>query len=434
MAESQRSRDRAPAGIGSERSTRTVHRTRRLDASTLALVIIALAAGYGQFGAVASLDEVARHFGHAAAGNTFTGVVGLSGTTLGVGLAVLRISSLAALPLSSLADRFGRKGVLVRVAIVGLSLTALAAGSPSYWAFVAFFALARPLLSATTTLVQVVTVELSSPSVRVYRLAWIAAGAGAGAGLSAILHGILPGANGFRILFATAAIPALAIIPLLRRVPEPDPHHHAGEEVVARLGVVPPHFRKRMLIVGVITVVVGIISGPANGFAFVYGEGVLKISRHVVALVVLLSALTGLAGLFVGRWLADRLGRRWTVAIGVIATAITSTLAYSGGTSSFIVGYMIGVFSGGLLAPAAAALTTEIFPHATRATAAGWVVVAGVVGAVVGLMAFGFAGDVSHTTVTVNSLRIPALVTFLPTLPLLFLLRYLPETRGAEID
>jgi MFS family permease len=171
--------------------------------SALALVLIAVAAGYGSFGAVASLDEVAQHFGHAVSNGNFQDVVGLSGTTLGLGLAILRLASLAALPLTSLADRWGRKSMLMRVSILGLALTALAAGSPSYWAFVACFALARPLLTASTPLLQVTTVELSSPERRVYRLAWLAAGAGVGAGLSAIVHGVLPGSFAFRILFAT---------------------------------------------------------------------------------------------------------------------------------------------------------------------------------------------------------------------------------------
>jgi MFS family permease len=204
--------------------------------------------------------------------------------------------------------------------------------------------------------------------------------------------------------------------------------------VRARLGAVPREHWRKLSIVAALTLMLGIITGPANGFAFVYGESVLKISRHDVALVVALSAFTGLAGLVLGRALADRVGRRGTFAIGVVASAITSTFAYSGGSSSFVVGYMTGVFAAAVLAPAAAALVTEIFPHAVRATVGGWVVVAGVIGAIAGLVFFGYVGDVARATVAINSLRVPAILTFLPTLPLLGLLRYLPETRGVLID
>ncbi len=416
-------------------------------------MLIAVAAGYGQFGAVASLGEVAHYFGAAARRGSVQDIAGLSGTVIGVGLVIIRLSSLMALPLASLADRWGRKKVLRRVAIAGLLTTAIAAGSPSYWAFVAFFAFARPLLTASMTLLGVLTVELSTSHQRVRRLAWIAAGAGGGAGFSAILHGVLPGANAFRILFATAALPALAVAPLLRRLHENEGATPALGELQARLGAVPRAYRHQMWIVAILTAVVGVISGPANGYAFVYGENILHIARHEVALVVFLSAATGIGGLFAGRWFADRYGRRWTVAVGTLATAATSLLAYSGGRGNFIAGYMCGVFAAAVLAPAASALTNEIFPHAFRATAAGWVVVAGVLGAIMGLLVFSLVFDAtsaSHVATfhgtylplerivpmktNVNALRIPAIVTFLPTLPLLLLLHRLPESRGAEID
>jgi MFS family permease len=407
---------------------------RRTDEAAFSLFLIAIAAAFGQFVAVASLAEVASHFGHSVSGTSFRDVVGLSSSVVALGLAILRLSSIAALPLTSLADRFGRIKVLRRVAIVGLVMTALAAGSPSYWSFVAIFAVARPLLSATNTLVQVVTVETSTPNSRATRLAWIAAGAGIGAGTAAVMHGLLPGANAFRLLFALALIPALAIKPLLRRIPEPEAHFHLAEEHMTHLGAVPKAYRGELAVVATLAAVVGVITGPANGFAFVYGEGVLGISRHEVAVVVLISGVSGLLGLLIGRALADRIGRRVTVAIGTVATAVISTIAYSGGKPSFVAGYLVGVFAAALLAPAASALTTEIFPHSMRATAGGWVVVAGVLGATIGILFFGYVGDVVGSSVTVNALRVPAIVTFLPTLPLLLLLRTLPESRGVEID
>ena len=409
-----------------EQSTAT-----RVTRVTLVLFFIAMASGFAQFGAVASLNDVAHHFGHHTNAKTLQSVVGLSGSILGVGLAVLRLASLASLPLAALADRSGRVVILRRTLWIGLLITALASLSPSYWFFVACFALARPLLSATSTLTQVVTVELSSTSRRIHRLVIIAAGAGSGAGLSAVLHGFIRGSNSFRWLFALALVP-LAVMPRLTKS-LPEPTHRRDELLLTRVGSVHRQWRPRLYAVAAISFGVGVISGPANGFAFVYGEGVLRLAPHTVATVVALSALTGLGGLLTSRALSRRLGRRATVVLGAVASTFTACLAYSGGRSSFIVGYMTGVFAAGLLAPAAAALSTEIFPHRVRATTAGWIVVAGVVGATSGLFFFGWVADtVSASAVT--SLRVPALVTFLPTLPLLALIRRLPETAGQEID
>jgi MFS family permease len=69
----------------------------------------------------------------------------------------------------------------------------------------------------------------------------------------------------------------------------------------------------------------------------------LHVSRHVVALVVALSALPGLLGIVASWKMSDRVGRRATVACGVIASALTSAYAYSGGESRFIVGYLVGI-------------------------------------------------------------------------------------------
>jgi len=393
------------------------------------LVAIAVAAGFGQFGAVASLDDVAHHFGSASLAHTVSGVVGLSGSTLGIGLAILRISSLLALPLAARADQHGRRRVLMWAVVVGLFITSLASAAPNYWFFVACFACARPLLTVSTTLVQVLMAELSSARRRVYRLSLVAAGTGVGAGMSAVLHGLVRGPNSFRWLFALAGIPALLVIPAVRRLP--DTYSPAS---VHRVGFIERDAIRPLLIVGAISFSMGMISGPANGFAFVYGEGLLKISPHLVAAVVTLSAVTGVGGLLISRRLADRFGRRSTVACGVTATALTSVVAYSGGRQAFILGYLVGVFAAGLFAPAASALVNESFRHHQRATASGWVIVAGVAGAVAGLALFGYVTDAVHVSEASASLRYAALSTFLPALPLISLLVFLPETMGRSLD
>jgi MFS family permease len=392
---------------------------------TVVLFLIALVAGFAQFGAISSLNDVAKHFGHFSSTKTLQSVVGLSGSKLGLGLAALRLASLGALPLASLADRWGRTKVLQRTIVLGLMATAAAALSPSYWVFVLCFAFARPLLSAGSTLVQVITVELSSTTRRINRLVIMAAGAGIGAGLSAILHSLIRGPDSFRWLFSLALLPVFFLVPLVRVIPEP--LQRASDAPLARLGAVPRVQRSRLAVISIVAFTVGLITGPANGFTFVYGEGILKMSPGEVATVVTLSAVTGLAGLLMSQSLAKSVGRRWTVAIGVVATAITATYAYSGGRTAFIIGYMIGITAGGLLSPALSAISVEIFTHEVRATAAGWIVVFGVVGAVAGLVIFGWVGDAVHTSST-SALRLPALVTFLPFLPALLLLRLVPES------
>ncbi len=401
--------------------------TRRI---TTVLFLGALAAGFAEFGATTSLNDVAHHFGHLAASNTLRSVVGLSGSSLGLGLAAYRVSSLGALPLASLADRWGRTRVLRRTLVLGLLVTAVAALSPSYWFFVACFALARPLLSVANTLIQIITVELANTSVRVQRIAIMAAGLGIGSGLSALVHGAVRGPDSFRWLFALALVPVVAIVPLLRSIPEPPTR--ASEVRLAHLGLVPRDARGRLAVVAAVAFLIGVVTGPAGGFTFVYSEGILKMRPASVSLVVVLSGVAGLVGLFASRRFARTLGRRWTVAGGVVLTSAASIYAYSGGKTSFALGYVLGVGAGGLLSPAMTALSTEIFAHRFRATAAGWITVAGVLGAILGLGVFGWIGDAVHTS-SVTGLRVPALATFVPLLPLLLLLALVPESKAFEL-
>lgn len=408
----------------------TVSLDGRVNLLTTLLFFVALVAGFATFGSTTALNDVAHHFGHLTSGTSIQSVVGISGSVLGLGLSILRVASLAALPLAALADRWGRTSILERTLLLGLALTAVAALSPSYWFFVACFALARPLLAAATTMVQVITVELSTTAARIRLLAIMAAGDAIGSGLSAVLHGVIRGPDSFRWLFALAAVPIFAVVPWLRSIPEP--RARAEDVPMARLGAVPHEALARLWIVIATAFLIGVVTGPAGGFTFVYSESILKMKPFDVAVVVAVSGLVGLFGLFLGSRLAGSVGRRATVAIGVTLTAVVSTYAYSGGKPAFVVGYLLSVGAGGVLSPAMTAISTEIFSHRYRATAAGWIVVGGVVGAVAGLALFGFIGDVAPATAA-GGLRLAAIVTFLPFLPILTFLRRLPESRGVDL-
>ena len=93
---------------------------------------------------------MAKSFGSPSpTGSSVAAEVGLSATILGVGLGIIRLAALGSLPLAALADRVGRRRVMLGCTVLGLAATAAAALSPGYWWFVALFALGRPLLAST---------------------------------------------------------------------------------------------------------------------------------------------------------------------------------------------------------------------------------------------------------------------------------------------
>jgi MFS family permease len=399
-----------------------------LDPAVVALALMALASGFGQFGAVSALGDVAKTFAHASHTASLAEQAGLSTTKIGIGLAILRVASLGGLPLAGVADRFGRRRMLLLACAFGLTLTVFAAASPGYWWFVAIFALGRPFLSATNALSQVGAAEETASRDRAKAVALVAAGYGVGSGLTAVIHG-LAGTIGFRGVFALAVVPLLGLLLIRRWLVE------SGRFMVARaapehalpvLGAVGREFRARLLVVCAIAFAVSVVTGPANSLVFLYAQNILRLSGVVTALMVVVAALFGLAGLLAGRWLADRFGRRPTAASAMLAMALTGVLTYSGSRPAMLVGYELAVFSASTFAPAAGALLNELFPTSVRASVSGWNIATGVVGAVLGLLEFGaIAGAGDHYASA-------AVITFLPVVLTVALFFVLPETNHGE--
>ncbi len=397
------------------------------------IALVSMITGFGQFGAVAALGDVAKSFGHLSHGTSFADQAGLSGTMLGIGLAILRLASLGGMPLTSLADRLGRRPTMLATCAAGLVATVLAAGSPSYWWFVAIFALGRPLLTATLSITHVSAAELTRTSDRTKALALSAAGYGVGAGLIAVIYNLAGKTLGFRGVFLLALVP-LTLLPVLRSsIVEPDRFVLLGRARHHRpaIGAVGREHRRRLVLVAALSFAVSMITGPATSLVFIYAQNVRHASGVLVSGMVVSAGVTGLAGLLIGRWASDRIGRRPTIALAMVVIALLGVVTYSGSTPALLLGYVAGVMASSMLAPAAGALANELFPTPVRASAAGWYLATGVLGAVAGLLVFGAVADVGGTG---NHALVAAEVTFLPAAPAAALLWFLPETRGRELE
>lgn len=398
---------------------------RRYDSALVSLALVTAGAGLGQFGAVAALGTVARHFGQVSQGPRIAAQAGLPPISLGAGLAIVWLASLGGMPLASLADRLGRRRILLGGCGVGLALTISASASPSYWWFVVIFAAGRPFLSAVYAVAQVIAAENASPAGRTGAIAMTAAGYGLGSGLIAIANGVAAGALGFRGVFALAAIPLILLPALGRRISEPDRFTIARRD---RSG--PPRerhtvarYRRQLLAVAGLGAVMGLVIGPVNGFLFVYAQNVRRLPGAAIAVTVVAAGVTGLAGLIAGRWLADRSGRRPAAAMSLAALAVAGMLTYAGPRWTVPIGYPMVVLTSSMWVPAVGALVNELFPTRLRGTAAGSQLAGGVLGAAAGLLAFGAMAAVS------NRFDLAAEAVCLPVLAIAgVVFRVVPET------
>lgn len=408
-----------------------LHLHRWYDPAILGLAGFTAAAGLSQFGVVTALGDVAESFGEVGDGASLADQAGLSGTALGVGLAVIRLASLLALPLAAAADRVGRRATLRWCATVGLGLTALAALSPTYAVFVIVFALGRPFMSATDTVAGVAASEQTATRDRAKALSLVAAAYGVGAGLVALLRGAAGDALGFRAVLALALVPLVGVLLLGRRVAETDRFRvaaRAGDRVVPVLGAVAAPFRGRLVVLVTILFAISVVTGPANSFLFLYAENVLDLTSTATAAMVVGAGAAGLAGLLLGRVGADRLGRRLTVALAVVIVPVAGAATYSGSVPAAVAGYLVAVAAGAAFLPAMGALHAELFPTAVRAAVAGWLLAASVLGAFTGLVLFGLVADAG------GRFAVAGVAVFLPTALAALLLPLLPETRQHELE
>jgi hypothetical protein len=97
-------------------------------------------------------------------------------------------------------------------------------------------------------------------------------------------------------------------------------------------------------------------------------------------------------------------------------------------SAALAIGHTAGAHSVSVFAPAGGALLDALFPTSVRASAAGWWLVAGAVGAAAGLAVVRAVADPG------NRFALAALLTFCPAALAAGLLRLLPEARGNKPD
>jgi MFS family permease len=395
--------------------------------SLRAALVASVGSGIAGFSVTALVGDVATTFGAPGAGEGVVAQIGLTGTTLGVSLALIRLASLGALPGAALADRLGRRRMLLVMLGVGLALTMTGAFAPGYWWWVAVVALARPFLSTVNAVASVVAAEETSVRYRAWALAGIGAAYGIGSGVVPVLRGLVPGIS-FRVVLGLVVVPLLVLPVLSRWLRDPDVYQQAPEpDRPAVPGAVPPQHRRHLALLLLATASLALATGPGFTFVVVYGEEVLGATSTTTALLVVSAGPIGLVGLLLGRWLSDSLGRRPTIALAMLGTAVALAITYSGVQEGLVVGYLVAIMSASAFGVPAAALAAEAFPTRVRATVAGWVTAAGVSGAVIGLASFGVLADVTGTFA--EAARILAVVVVVGVLAVIGL----PETRGAEL-
>jgi len=352
---------------------------------------------------------------------------GIGDTGIGDAGAIVRAGVLIALPATVIADRIGRRRVIVVVAWLGPLLSVAGALAPTFPILVATQTVARPMGIALAILVGVVAAEEMPRNSRAYAISVLAMAAGFGAAtavLSLRLADIGPG--GWRYVYLVAAIWCVVALDLTRRLPETRRFaaaHLAHPGRGARLD------RRKLLLLSTVAFAGNIFVAPASFFQNRYLTDVHDFSGGTIGFFSIAIGTPAGIGLIVGGRIADTRGRRRLIAIALPASTAAVIGAYSfGGPPLWAFSLAAGIL-GSAAYPALAVYRAELFPTGNRGRAVGLITAAALIGGIIGLVATGrlLDDDWSFTAVMAMMAIGQVIVTVL-------VVAFYPETAHRELE
>lgn len=335
---------------------------------------------------------------------------GIDDTTKGVAGAVVRAGIVFVLPVVFLADRLGRRRMIVFAATAAPLVAALGAVSPTFAVLTGTQAIGRPLGLALDVLVAVVAAEEMPRSSRTYAISVLAMASGLGAGLCVMALPLADiGTRGWRLVYVLPLLLMIVARDLARRLPET----HRFEEQHATTSRMSRH---RFVVLAVSAFLGNLFVAPASYYQNSYLDHVRGYSGGRISLFTLATATPAGLGILAGGRIADARGRRLLGGLALLAGVGFGVLSFvRGGWFMWATALLAGVL-GGAAYPALSVYRTELFPTARRGGAGGLLTASALVGGSIGLIVTGRAVDRGWSygsilgTLAVGSIAVTVLV------------------------
>jgi len=353
--------------------------------------------------------------------------LGASPGDLSYALALIGTGSLGVLVLGPLADRFGRRRLLLASVLLLSVLGALTAGASTLPWVVIVQAGARMFQEGALFAAAVIAAEEMPASERGTAQGLLGTVNSCGAGFAGfLLAAIQYSPGGWRGLCLVSAVP-LVFLPFLARVLPESGRWLARDEPALRFP--PPAYRGRLL--ATLVVVFLAMSYDIAGFSFATYVPIARYgwSAAAVSAMFIVAGGVGLPGWWIGGRLADRYGRRRVAVVFFLGLALGEVAFYLGGPRALWPGFALMVFCQGGKITVLRAWATELFPTSFRGAAAAWTAASGTCGGMAGLALAGvleprLGGIAPALGVVAGAGALAALASY----------AWLPETRGLELE
>ena len=333
---------------------------------------------------------------------------------------VLAIGSLGALPLATLADRFGRRR-LIAGGVAGFSLANFASAFAPTLADLALLRLIAVCFEVLVAGVATALVVEEAPNGQRGRaVSVLALLSGIGTGVTVIAYPIV--APHWRWLFLAGGV-GVPIAPLIWWI-LPAGKTWLGVRITGsamRLLLQPP-WRRRVIVLAGMTALLAVLLEPAGLLFTVYATRALSMSPVAISTLIVASGVAGATCYLAGGYLTDRFGRRGPAIALTIATAAATSLSFATWAIGFFIGNVLWSAFASAATPVFGAWSAELYPTRARATAEAASAVAASVGSIAGLQ---FVAVLSATTGLGGAIELGGIAAVVGAL-LLFLL---PETK-----
>ena len=337
---------------------------------------------------------------------------------------VLALGGLGALPLATLADRFGRRR-LIAVGVGGFSVANFASAfAPSLEALALLRLVAVCFEVLVGGVATALIVEEAPAGRRGQAVSVLAVLSGIGTGITVLAYPVV--APHWRYLFVAGGVGLVAAPVIWMQLPEGRVWQGvrlSGSDL--RL-LFAPACRRRLIVIAATTALLAVLLEPAGLLFTLFASQVLHLSAVAISELIFASGVAGAASYLAGGFLSDRFGRRIPGTALTGATAVAASLSFATGTPGFVIGNVLWSSISSAATPVLGAWSAELFPTRARATAEAMASLAAAVGSVAGLQAVGLLSQSLSLGAALGVTGVIALAGAL-------LLLLLPETRGAPL-
>ena len=351
-------------------------------------------------------------------------------------LGVIRIGVLAALVLAVVADRRGRRIVLIGSAAAGIVFAATGALMPSLVALTASQVVGRSFATTMGTLIPVVAAEEMPAGSRAWALSVLAMAGSLGAGVAVMALPLADlGERAWRLVYLVPLLALPLVVDVARRLPEshrferhraaPPPERDSGGRATRTLR----GHRRRFAMLATVGFLVALMVAPAAQLRNEYLRDERGFSATGISVFIIATNTPGGLGVLAGGWLADRRGRRRIGAVALVGGSLGTALFFLADGWSMWAWALASTIVGAAAIPALRVYEPELFPTALRGRAGGSLAVIGLIGSTAGLFAAGLLTDVFDDLGSAI-----AVLAVGPVLAGLVIVAFYPETVRLELE